>query len=93
MPLYLVETISLFRMRYAVECESAQEAERLVVGHLADDEIKEFSQHHVGEPVNSVREIKSEDEFVDLFNIDNAYLSDWSAEKKLSCINNFSDKG
>ena len=89
MPLYLVDTISIFRMRYAVECESAHEAELLITDHLNDDEIKEFSQQHVGEPVTTVREIKSQAEYIELFNKDNDYLVDWTEDKKLNYINRF----
>jgi len=89
MALYLVDTVSMFRMRYAVECESAQEAAQLVADHLSDDQIKEFSQHHVGEPVTAVREIKSQAEYIELFDADNDYLADWTVDKKLNYINRF----
>ena len=89
MALYLVDSISMFRMRYVVDCNSAVEAEMLVKNHLGDDSIKEFSQHHVGEPVTSIRKLGTEAEYLELFDEDNDYLADWPVDKKLNYINRF----
>ena len=89
MALYLVDSISMFRMRYVVDCDSAAEAESLVKDHLTDDQIKEFSQHHIGEPVTGVRKLNTEAEYLELFDEDNDYLADWPVDKKLNYINRF----
>lgn len=86
MPLYMVETVSIFRHRYAVECKESEHATDTVVMGLDDVNFKEFSQEHVDECITSVREIDTED-FLVLFDQDNDYLKDWSCEKKLSFIN------
>jgi len=89
MALYLVDSISMFRMRYVVDCDSAAEAELLVKNHVGDDIIKEFSQHHVGEPIAGVRKLGTEAEYLELFDEDNDYLADWPVDKKLNYINRF----
>jgi len=81
MPLYLVETVSIFRHRYAVEAKEEEHAADEVTYNLSDSEFKEFSQHHVDECITSVREIKDE-EFEILFDKDNDYLKDWDPELK-----------
>jgi len=81
MPLYLVETVSIFRHRYVVEAKEEEHAADEVIYNLSDSEFKEFSQHHVDECITSVREIKDE-EFEILFDKDNDYLKDWDPELK-----------
>lgn len=81
MPLYLVETVSIFRHRYVVEAKEEEHATDEVVYNLSDSEFKEFSQHHVDECITSVREIKDE-EFESLFDKDNDYLKDWDPHLK-----------
>jgi len=53
MPLFVVETINQFRIRYMVECKSAEHAEDTITCGEAD----EFSQMHLGENIISTREI------------------------------------
>jgi hypothetical protein len=84
--LYLVETISMFRMRYVVEAKESSHAEDEVVCEIGNVEFKEFSQHHVDECIISTRKI-SEKEYLKLFNKDNDYLSSWTDEQKKSFIN------
>lgn len=87
--LYVVDSVSMFRMRYVVDCNSAAEAKLLVKNHLTDDELKEFSQHHIGETMVSARALSSQEEYIELFDEDNDYLADWDVEKKLRFINCF----
>ena len=80
--LVLVEALSVYRMRYVVECDE--------VGHAADEvamnEIQdEFSQMHLTENVISSREIDRE-EYLKLFNEDNSYLSTWTDEEKFKLV-------
>lgn len=53
MPLFVVETISQFRIRYVIECESAEHAEDTIVCEEAD----EYSQKFLGETILGTREI------------------------------------
>jgi hypothetical protein len=82
--LYLVEAVSMFRMRYVVEATEKEHASDEVVASLGN--VKEFSQHHMDENIVSVREL-SRIEYLDLFDVDNAYLSSWSEEEKFNFVN------
>jgi len=84
--LYVVETISMFRMRYVVEAKEAEHAADEVVFSLGNTEFKEFSQHHVDEVITSTREITQE-EYLKQFDIDNDYLLTWTDEQKLGFVN------
>lgn len=86
MPKYVVETISMFRMRYVVEGKSSEHAMDEVVMNLADSDFKEFSQHHVDEVITSSREIDDE-EYLRMFDEDNDYLKDWDVEQKMQYVN------
>ena len=83
---YLVETVSIFRMRYVVESKTAEHATDEVVMRIGDCNFQEFSQHHVDEVISSVRQI-SDDEYLNLFDEDNHYLKAWGDEKKFEFIN------
>jgi len=85
--LYLVETISMFRMRYVVECDEEVHALDTVTMHTTGgEELKEFSQQHLDEVISSSREI-SRIEYLDLFDKDNEYLKDWNESQKLQYVN------
>ncbi len=79
--IYIVETVSMFRIRYAVRARSAEHAADTVVM----EEANELSQHHLDEVINHVREV-SEAEYLKLFDADNDYLSSWDNAKKLGMI-------
>jgi hypothetical protein len=82
---YLVETVSIFRMRYVVEAKEATHATDEVVMNIGKVEFNEFSQHHVDEVISSVREI-SDEEYLKTFDEDNAYLESWSDEQKFKFV-------
>lgn len=84
MPKYLVETISVFRMRYVVEGNNASDAKDEVT--MNDGNLREFSQHHVDELITSTREI-DQTEYLRMFDEDNDYLKDWDEQQKLNFIN------
>jgi hypothetical protein len=85
--LYLVETISMFRMRYVVECDEEGHALDEVTVHATGGEtLKEFSQQHLDEVISSSREISRID-YLDLFDKDNDYLKDWNESQKLQYVN------
>jgi len=81
MPKYLVETISMFRLRYVVECESAEHAQDTVSMNEAD----EFGQLHIDENIVSKREVTDEEISV-LFIEDHPYLKEWGPEKAMEYV-------
>lgn len=87
---YLVETVCTYRMRYVVEAEDALEAENYVMDGLQTNNVKEFSQKHIGEEVFSVHKIKNGD-YIKLFDTDNDYLQGWPEHMKKEFINKQED--
>lgn len=86
----LVETISLFRHLYAIELEDdepAAFAEDSVVFAATggDTKLEDFAQKHISEDILSHRVI-SEEQYLELFDNENNYLSEWSAEQKKKFI-------
>lgn len=69
MPKYLVETVTMFRIRYVVDCENAESAKDAV----AMQEPDEFSQEHIDENILSCRQI-SDEEIPTMFFEDHPYL-------------------
>jgi hypothetical protein len=84
--LFLVETVSVFRMRYVVEAKEEEHATDEVVMGLGKDDFKEFSQHHVDECISSTRELTHQ-QYLELFDKDNDYLKKWDDVEKLKFIN------
>ena len=85
MPKYLVETVSLFRIRYVVEAKNASDAKDEVTISMGEG-FKEFSQLHIDESIISVDEITTAD-YLRIFDEDNVYLKDWTEEQKLGFVN------
>ena len=81
MPKYLVETISMFRIRYVVDCKSAEHAKDTVTMN----EVEEFSQLHIDEMITSARVI-DDAEYLRTFDEDNDYLKEWSEEQKFKYV-------
>lgn len=86
MPKYLVETISMFRMRYVIEALEETHACDEVVMNNADGFLREFSQLHLDEIITSSREI-DDAEYLRLFDRDNDYLKDWTDDQKFNAVN------
>jgi hypothetical protein len=84
--LYLVETVSMFRMRYVIEAHEAGHAEDEFVMEVGKDSFKEFSQHHMDEVIVSTRELSAID-YIQLFDKDNDYFKSWPVSKKMESIN------
>lgn len=76
---YLVETVSMFRMRYVVEALEDTHACDTVL--MSDGDVEEFSQVHLDEIITSTREI-DDAEYLRLFDQDNDYLKDWDDSQK-----------
>ena len=86
MPKYLVETVSMFRMRYVVEGKEESHASDEFVMEVGKESFKEFSQHHMDEVIVSTREL-TDDEYLKLFDKDNDYLKNWTEEEKFGFVN------
>jgi hypothetical protein len=84
MPKYLVETVSVFRMRYVVEAKNASDARDEVTMNVGDN-FHEFSQLHLDEMISSTREI-DDAEYLRMFDEDNVYLKDWDEEQKFRFV-------
>jgi hypothetical protein len=84
MPKYLVETVSVFRMRYVVEAKNASDARDEVTMNVGDN-FHEFSQLHLDEMISSTREI-DDAEYLRMFDQDNVYLKDWDEEQKFRFV-------
>lgn len=82
---YLVETISMFRLRYVIEAQDETHAcDEVTMNN--DGSLSEFSQLHLDEIISSSREI-SDEEYLALFDRDNDYLAGWTDEQKFSFVN------
>jgi len=83
MPKYLVETISIFRHRYMIECKNINHAKDEVIMNAAE----EFSQKHIEENIFSCREITDEEVPILYFN-DNPYMiGNWGPEHAFKYVN------
>jgi hypothetical protein len=94
----LVTTISHFRIKYAIpadEFEALGFNEPIDTIKLAEyiqaGNVKEFSQLHLGENVADVA-VHSEEDTIELFNMDNAYLSKWTTAQKIEWINRWKEE-
>lgn len=76
----LVETVSMFRMRYMVQVPDGKKDYALDT--VVCNEAKEFSQEHLDEIIVSHR-VVSEEEAIEIFDFDNTYLSSWDKETKI----------
>lgn len=81
--LVLVDTISMFRMRYVVEVPKGKK--EYASDTVVMQEATEFSQEHLDEIITSSRVI-TEDEMIQICDVDNAYLKSWTREQKLNFI-------
>jgi hypothetical protein len=84
----LVETVSMFRMRYVIEVPKGKSEYALDDVVMKEAELKEFSQKHLDEIIVSHRTIKPK-KIVKMIVNDNEYCKSWSPEKKLQAFVNF----
>ena len=82
--LYVVEGISMFHIKFVIRAQKAEHACDEVV--MREAGLKEFSQNHVDFNILGARKI-SQDEYLRMFDKDNAYLSGWTDEQKMEMIN------
>lgn len=77
--LVLVDTVSMFRMRYVVKVPTGKS--EWALDTIVSNEAEEFSQKHLDEIISSHR-IITEEEYVKIFDEDNEYLKSQSIERK-----------
>ena len=90
MPIYLVDTISTFRLRYAIEAKSLEHAYDEIVMNEANHQFDDLTQKHLGEQIVDGREVTMEE-----FNNDVAGLKDdrdemsshWMGDKMIHKVN------
>ena len=85
--LVLVETVSMFRMRYVVEVpvgtdDYNNDKSLWALDTVTMNEAQEFSQEHLSETIVSHR-VVSKKEALALCDIDNDYTKSWSKDKKI----------
>ena len=79
----LVDTVSMFRMRYLVE--APDDHPEYALDTVTMEEAKEFSQEHLGETIVSHR-VVTEEEAIAVCDVDNDYLKSWSKEQKIDSL-------
>lgn len=89
----VVTTIQTFRHRYVVPMDKLQEMNtdyqvdpKWALDCVTMQEVKEFSQQHLGEQIIDSAVI-SEEEVLELFKSDNPYLNSWTDGFKLDWVN------
>lgn len=92
-----VTTVSTFHHRYVVPMDQLQQFNTdatVSADWLSDsvvcNQVKEFSQTHLGELIIGADEI-SEEQALKLFDKENEYLSSWSPDKKIKYIENWKE--
>jgi hypothetical protein len=86
--LVMVDCLSQFRIRYCVEVEDdVDHAYDEIIMREGDTEFKEFSQLHLQPTVFISHEEISKEQYLRMFDEDNAYLKSWTEEQKLEFIN------
>ena len=88
--LVLVETVSTFRHTYVIKLPDNEPddyaLDDVVCGFdNVNDNLTDVTQNHISEDIFSHRVI-TEDEYLEMFDRENAYLSGWPKEKKLEFI-------
>ncbi len=76
----MVEAVQQFRMRYMVQVPKGKA--EWALDTVTCQEAKEFSQYNMGETIVSHR-VVTEDEAIEICDIDNDYTKSWNKEQKL----------
>ena len=79
----MVETVSMFRMRYMVEVPKGKK--EYALDTVTMHEAKEFSQQHLDETIVSHR-VVTKKEALQICDEDNNYCSSWTSDKKESAF-------
>lgn len=98
----VVTTVSTFRVRYVIPVEDLQAlnpnfesfddntALEWAMDTVTCEDAVDFSQQHLGEQIIDT-DILTQEQILELFDKDNDYIKDWSAEKKLQHIHQWKD--
>lgn len=100
--LYVVTTvISTHRMRYAIPISSmskeglmpvsTDQAIEWIQDSVTMEEVKEFSQHWMGENIVDTFVLDKE-RVLNLFDRDNDYLKEWTEDQKINYIHDWKEK-
>lgn len=88
----IITTLSHFKLKYAIPQKDFDalgfnepiDPEKLIA-LVSSGRVREFSQAHLGEVLSDVS-VYTEEDALTIFDIDNAYLSEWSKEQKLKYL-------
>jgi hypothetical protein len=97
----IVTTVQTFRHRYCIPVEELRRLNLEVEATNSDllnwardevtmEEVKEFSQEHLGEQIIDSR-IMTQEETLKLFDEDNVYLQGWTPEQKIRYLDSWQD--
>jgi len=86
----IITTLSHFKLRYAIP-QAAFDAlgfsepidRDKLVALVSSGRVREFSQTHLGEVLGDVS-VYTEQDALTIFDLDNAYLKDWTVEQKIA---------
>mgnify|MGYP006272561709 CR=1 FL=1 len=85
----LVETVSTFRHVYAVRLPDGDPVDYALDDVVCNmdkiDILSEVSQNHIAENIYDYH-VVTEDEYLEMFDRDNSYLSSWTKEQKMGLI-------
>ena len=88
----VVDAIATYRMRYVVSMEELQKENldmtvdpEWALDAVTCEDVEEFSQKYLGEQILE-HYVVEEDAILDIFDIDNDYLKEWTREQKLEHI-------
>jgi len=84
----LVDTVSMFRIRYAVGVPddiTDDEAITWAKDSVTCEEVEEFSQYHIGESISDAT-ILDKESLLSQFDKDNDYFINWPEDKKLQYV-------
>ena len=94
----VVTTVQTFRHRYVMHKDDLQKLNpdapvdpSWALDEVTMQNVKEFSQRHVGEQIIDAQVVK-EPEILQFFDADNDYLAEWSEEQKLEWIRDWKEK-
>ena len=93
----VVTTVETFRHRYVVPMselqkmnEDSQVDPKWALDAVTMQEVKEFSQYHIGEQIVDMF-VMNDNEILELFDKDNDYASSWTRDYKLAFIQNWKE--
>lgn len=90
MPIYLVDAISTFRLRYAIEAKSLEHAYDEIVINEVNHEFDELTQKHLGVQIVDGREVSLEEYknyLTQLQEDKNEMSSHWMGEQMIHKVN------